>query len=96
MKIKQKAISFFLMTFPSHFMAYNHNIPGLERLMDLPISTGSTAYFGLPTTHQLSATPHPGCVDRSSVKSGFITSASLSTYDSPTPERDLPGVSLVQ
>jgi hypothetical protein len=32
------------MTFPSHYMANNHDTPELERLMDLPVIASTSAH----------------------------------------------------
>jgi hypothetical protein len=41
---KKKVLKFFLMTFPSHYMANNHDTPELERLMDLPVIASTSAH----------------------------------------------------
>jgi len=75
------------MTFPSYFQVISRHAWTIT--LD-----GSTRYheyfylFKLPTTHQLSATLHLGCVNHSEAKSSFATSINLGTYDIPTLGKD--------
>ena len=44
-KTNKKAVNFFLMTFPSHSMAHNHDTPELKHLMNLPVTATTSIYL---------------------------------------------------